>query len=208
MVMKVSTAGMLAIVEHEAAVLTPYKDSMGVWTVGVGHTRSAGPPDPMSIRDPLTLEAVLDLFVNDLAKYEARVNDAVKVPLHQHQFDALVSFDFNTGGIFRARLTQHLNAGDLDRAAAAFMGWRKPPEIIGRRTKEMELFRTGVYPQITHLKVYDRFPGRLRKVPVPARFPGGAPAAPAATPTPAPRAQPKRPPPLQRLLDWLKSLFT
>jgi len=66
------------------------------------------------------------------------------VPLQSHQFDALVSFDFNTGGIFKARLTQRINAGDPD-AADSFMGWLKPPEIRGRRVDEMNLFQTGDY---------------------------------------------------------------
>jgi len=48
----------------------------------------------------------------DLNTYERRVNAAIKVSLKRHQFDALVSFDFNTGGIFKARLTQRINAGD------------------------------------------------------------------------------------------------
>jgi lysozyme len=66
------------------------------------------------------------------------------VPLAQHQFDALVSFDFNTGGIHRARLTAAINSGDPD-AAQHFLGWLKPPEIRKRRTAEMSLFRTGDY---------------------------------------------------------------
>jgi hypothetical protein len=67
------------------------------------------------------------------------------VPLAQHEFDALVSFDFNTGGIHRARLTHLLAAGRRAEAAEAFMGWSKPAEIVRRRRKEQALFRAGVY---------------------------------------------------------------
>ncbi|MCP3656867.1 MAG: lysozyme, partial [Herbaspirillum sp.] len=68
---------------------------------------------------------------------------AIKVPLEQHEFDALVSFDFNTGGIHRAKLTKAINAGD--KSGAGFMGWLKPPEIRKRRTAEMKLFQGGDY---------------------------------------------------------------
>ena len=58
----------------------------------------------------------LRLFRADLARYEAGVLRAVTVPLAPHEFDALVSFHYNTGAIARAALTRALNAGD--RAAA------------------------------------------------------------------------------------------
>ncbi len=64
----------------------------------------------------------------------------------QHEFDALVSFHLNTGGIGRAQLTKSLNAGNRQAAADQFLGWSKPPEIIPRRKREQALFRTGHYP--------------------------------------------------------------
>lgn len=69
----------------------------------------------------------------------------MKVALKQHQFDALVSFHFNTGAIGRASFVKLLNAGDLVGAAKGFMDWKKPAEIIGRRRAEQALFRDGVY---------------------------------------------------------------
>ena len=68
------------------------------------------------------------------------------VPLAPHEFDALVSFHYNTGGITRASLTRHLNAGDLEATAQAFLNWRRPAEIIPRREAERDLFRHGRYP--------------------------------------------------------------
>lgn len=147
--MKISDRGILEIAEHEGIVPAPYRDSVGVWTIGVGHTAAAGGPDPKrmprGMPDDLD-EAILKylrLFDADLDKYEQRVNDAIKVPLKQYQFDALVSFDFNTGGIFRAKLTQQINRGDF--SGDGFMGWLRPKEIIKRRTAEQNLFKTGRY---------------------------------------------------------------
>jgi len=172
--MKTSPQGRLAILEHEALVLSPYRDSVGVLTVAVGHTASAGLPDPAAIAKPLTIDEALDIFEADLAKVEARVDKAVKVPLDQHEFDALVSFDFNTGAVHRAALVTSLNAGDRAKAAAQFMSWSKPPEIIGRRQKEQALFRDGTYPRVANLKVYDKHPGKAHLVPVPQRLKGAA----------------------------------
>jgi len=148
---KVSDKGVVEIAEHEGIVPAPYRDSAGVVTYGVGHTAAAGGLDPREMSSAMPtgdlLTAAVDrailLFRDDLEKYEARVNDAIKVPLKQHEFDALVSFDFNTGGIHRAKLTKAINAGD--KSGAGFMGWLKPPEIRKRRTAEMKLFQTGDY---------------------------------------------------------------
>jgi lysozyme len=148
--MTLSPAGLIEIAEHEGIVPAPYRDSVGVWTWGIGHTAAAGGPDPASIPRAMPQDidaaviAAIDQFAIDVKGYEARVNAAITVPLAQHQFDALVSFDFNTGGIHRARLTAAINAGESD-AARHFMGWLRPPEIRKRRTAEMALFRTGDY---------------------------------------------------------------
>ena len=149
--MKVSQKGRVEIAEHEGIVPAPYLDSVGVWTYGIGHTHAAGGLNPavMDKGMPENLDAAVDeaieLFAIDLTSYEDRVNEAITVPLQQHEFDALVSFDFNTGGIFRANLTKHLNAGNKAKAAQSFMGWLRPPEIRKRRAAEMNLFITGDY---------------------------------------------------------------
>lgn len=150
--MRVSDKGILEIAEHEGIVPAPYRDSVGVWTFGVGHTAAAGSPEPQEMSGKMpsgdaldrALDRALEVFRDDLRKYEDRVNDAIRVPLKQHEFDALVSFDFNTGGIYRAKLTKAINAGEAN-ASRHFMGWLKPPEIRKRRTAEKRLFETGDY---------------------------------------------------------------
>jgi len=150
--MKTSDKGIMALIIHEGVVPAPYFDSVGVLTYGVGHTAAAGPPNPADLPSGMPkdlnkeLRKVFEVFRNDLIKYEQEVLRAVKVPLKQHEFDALVSFHFNTGGIARAALTRHLNAGNRKAAAEAFMGWSKPSEIIPRRREEQRLFATGQYP--------------------------------------------------------------
>lgn len=145
--MRVSDRGLAFLAGHEGIVPYPYRDSTGVWTFGVGHTASAGPPDPAGLQrgEGRPMAEVIEVFRRDLATFEARVGDAVRVALAPHEFDALVSFDFNTGGIYRAKLTAHLNRGDRRAAADAFMGWLKPVEIKRRRVAEQALFRSGRY---------------------------------------------------------------
>jgi lysozyme len=148
--MTITFRGLIEIAEHEGIVPAPYLDSVGVWTWGIGHTAAAGGPDPATMDRAMPQDidaavmAAIERFAVDVKGYEARVNEAIRVPLAQHQFDALVSFDFNTGGIHRAKLTAAINAGERD-AARHFMGWLRPPEIRKRRTAEMTLFRTGDY---------------------------------------------------------------
>lgn len=152
MTMKTSDAGIFALALHEGIVPAPYRDSVGVWTYGIGHTLGAGYPDPAKMQRgmPSNLDAalrdVLDLFRRDVAKYEAAVNRAVKVPITQAQFDALVSFHYNTGAIGKASLVKRLNAGDEVGAAAGMMAWSKPASIIDRRKAEQKLFAKGIYP--------------------------------------------------------------
>jgi len=73
-----------------------------IWTFGIGHTAAAGAPDPAKLPRgmPADLEAgireAFRLYRTDLAAYEAEVRRAVKVPLAAHEFDALVSFHYNT----------------------------------------------------------------------------------------------------------------
>ena len=150
--MQMTDRGLLALARHEGVVPGPYRDSTGTWTFGIGHTAGAGPPDPAEI--PRGMLADLDagiseafrVFRADLACYEADVRRAVTGLLEPHQFDALVSFHYNTGGIARAVLTRHLNAGDREAAARAFLNWRRPASIIPRRETERHLFRHGHYP--------------------------------------------------------------
>ena len=143
--LKLSRNGAMELIGHEAIVQTRYLDSVGVWTIGVGHTKAAGNPDPATFTGTLSVKEAFDLFVKDVQKYVDAVNAAVKSPVTQTEFDALVSFHFNTGRIATASLTNSINAGNKAKAAKEFMNWKKPPEIIGRRTKEQTLFAMGVY---------------------------------------------------------------
>jgi len=128
-------------------------DSVKVLTYGIGHTAAAGEPYPRNMTPgmPKDLDAellrVFEVFRKDLEKYEADVNRAIKVEVSQHEFDAAVSFHFNTGGIHRASWVKALNNGDRSKAGMFIMNWKKPKTIIPRRKAEQNLFRNGIYPE-------------------------------------------------------------
>jgi lysozyme len=153
---KTSAQGIAEILSHEAIVTAPYRDSVGVWTIGVGHTSGAGEPNPNKLARGVDIGVAecIRIFKNDLPKYEAGVNAAVKVPVSQYEYDAMVSFHFNTGAIGRASFVKLLNQGKRAEAVKAIMQWTKPPEITGRRTKEMVLFRDGKYSHDGRVTIY------------------------------------------------------
>ena len=168
--MKTSLKGILAIINEEALVLSTYRDSAGVLTIGAGHTAAAGGMAP-KMGNRITIEQGIALLAADLAKFERRVSAAVTRSLTQHEFDALVSFDFNTGAIEGGTVDDKLDKGDIEGAMATLQqydkaGGKKLAGLDRRRDTEEAMFRHGTYPEVSAIKVYDTWPGKMRLVPV------------------------------------------
>jgi lysozyme len=151
--MRTSAGGRKAIAQREGNKLTAYLDSVGILTIGVGHTSAAGPPE---VRKGMKITAKQsdEILTRDLQGVEADVNRLVKVPLTQNQFDALVSLVFNIGGTaFRkSTLLKRLNTGDYAAAADQFRVWNKGTingkkvaikGLTTRRNAERAQFRAG-----------------------------------------------------------------
>src|SRR5579872_191740 len=130
--------------------LTAYNDGTGTWTIGFGHTSAAGLP---RVYPGMTITADMAdaILGSDLASVEADINQHVKVGLTQNEFDALVSFDFNTGALDRSGLLILISNGITDptRITNAFEAWRYAhmhgamvPVLLGRRQREAKLFLT------------------------------------------------------------------
>ena len=94
--MKTSQTGVDLIKSFEGCKLTAYKCSAGVNTIGFGNTYYKN-GNKVKIGDKITQDEADKLFLDLLPKYEKTVLDAIKVPLTQNQFDALVSFCWNCG---------------------------------------------------------------------------------------------------------------
>jgi lysozyme len=143
---KTSDKGVALIKAHEGKRLSAYTCPGGVLTIGYGHTSAAGKPDVVrGMR--ITEREAEDILRRDLSRFEARVNRLVKVPLTQSQFDALVSFDFNTGALHSSTLLKRLNEGRYSNIPAQLMRWtkgggRELPGLVRRRRDEAELWRS------------------------------------------------------------------
>ncbi|MET3828658.1 GH24 family phage-related lysozyme (muramidase) [Paenibacillus sp. DS2363] len=95
---KISQAGIALIKSFEGCKLTAYKpvQTEKYWTIGWGHYGS-----DVKQGQVITQAQADAILVEDLAKYEAYVNNKAYVPLldqlTKNQFDALVSFCYNCG---------------------------------------------------------------------------------------------------------------
>ena len=112
------------------------------WTIGWGHTKGVKPGQK------ITIEQAQIFFDEDTKDAVNAVNQGVKVPINQNQFDALVSFTFNCGvGAFsNSSLLRHLNAKNYTAAANEFAKWNKSGGVISngliaRRATEAKLFK-------------------------------------------------------------------
>jgi lysozyme len=94
--MKTSENGKQLIISFEGIKLNAYLCPSSIPTIGVGNTYYLN-GNKVKIGDKITLPQAMELFESLLPKYEKTVLDAIKVPLTQNQFDALVSFCWNCG---------------------------------------------------------------------------------------------------------------
>ncbi len=117
--MNYSEAGLDLTEESEGCRLVAYQDSVGVWSIGYGHTRGV-------VAGMTCTQAQAEAWLReDILSAIADVNRLVKVPLTQGEFDALVDFDFNLGGgaLRGSTLLRLLNGGDHAGAAEQFERW-------------------------------------------------------------------------------------
>lgn len=139
-----STNGRKFIEQQEGCILHAYNDGTGTLTIGYGHTSSAGLPK-VTPDMQITVGQADQILANDLSKVEAQVTKLVKVPLTQNQFDALVSFQFNTGALGRSSALKYLNQGDYNQAAQNLTlynrgGGKVMQGLVNRRAAEKKLF--------------------------------------------------------------------
>ena len=79
------------IKKSEACVLQAYQDSVGVWTIGYGHTKDVKPGDK------ITAYQAEQFLREDLVKYEEVANKTKHIGGSQGRFDAIVDFIYNCG---------------------------------------------------------------------------------------------------------------
>tara|TARA_R100001440_G_scaffold42042_1_gene61692 strand:+ start:1167 stop:1610 length:444 start_codon:yes stop_codon:yes gene_type:complete len=139
--MNISEEGLSLIKKFEGCELKAYRCAANVLTIGYGSTK--GVTEDMEI----TKEEAESILKEEMHEYEGYVNDMVKVPLKQNQFDSIVSWVFNlgSGNLSSSTLLKKLNNSEYDEVPSQIKRWNKAggkvlDGLIRRREAEALLF--------------------------------------------------------------------
>jgi len=145
--MQASQNAINLIKQFEGCRYHPYRDSVGLWTVGYGHLIGDGKSLPSGDNRIFTQEEIDSFLVNDLTRTEYGINMLLRVPVTQNQYDALCSFCYNLGiGTFqKSTLLKDINAKMWDAAANDLLKFHfavgvSQPGLVKRRQAEHDLF--------------------------------------------------------------------
>lgn len=157
----ISQQGIDFLEELEGKRNRMYPCTRGYPTIGVGHRIFPGyemvvlcGQNVNLMFDKLTEGQIDELTRQDIERYKDAVVTAVGHVVNQHQFDACVSLCINLGrGVFissdpnvKATFVKRIQKYDpIDKVIEAIMWWVKNPELIGRRSCEARLYKTGNY---------------------------------------------------------------
>ena len=135
--LKMSAVGLGALALAEGFRGTTYFDTVGVKTIGYGHTKG------VKTGDTITPEKALSLLIKEVddAHGIGMKKCMGNIALTQNQYDAFLSFTYNVGvaGFCSSVTRQLLNEGKVIEACKAMAGWMRPPEIRSRREGEIAL---------------------------------------------------------------------
>ena len=140
--MQISKTGIELLKHFEGCELKAYQDSVGVWTIGYGHTK--GIYEGLEI----TQSEAEKMLVDELPEYEGYITDKVVPMLQQHEFDALVCWVYNLGptNLSSSTMLKKLNAGEFKEVPFQMKRWDKAggQPLLGltrRRNAEALLFK-------------------------------------------------------------------
>jgi lysozyme len=135
----ISASTLVGIAIHEGYVGKTYLDAVGVPTIGFGETKGVKPGQTT------TPTRALVQLLQSADEHAKGMSACIKVPLHQHEYDAYLSFTYNVGvGAFcRSTLVKKLNAQDYDGACAELLKWDRAggqalPGLTKRRQEEFK----------------------------------------------------------------------
>jgi len=139
--MNISQEGLALIKKFEGCELKAYRCPANVLTIGYGVTK--GVTEDMEI----TQQEADEMLNEEIPEYEEYINNMVKVPLEQCQFDALCAWVYNLGptNLEKSTLLKLLNAGDYHLIPSQIKRWNKAggetlTGLIRRREAESILF--------------------------------------------------------------------
>jgi lysozyme len=136
----------------EGLFLEAYKDEVGVWTIGYGHTgfdiAGGAVTKGRTLADAHAAEELLRIDLDNVAKdVEKLLLSRPAAEINDNQFGALVSFTFNDGigNLEKSTLLRKLNARDYLGTITEFAKWNRAEGkvlrgLTRRRTAEAALF--------------------------------------------------------------------
>jgi GH24 family phage-related lysozyme (muramidase) len=152
----------LFLAQKEGFVPQMYNDAAGHCTIGYGHLVHSGSIDGRSTETPfengLSKPEARELLRKDVAIAENVVQENVRVPLTQNQFDALVDFAYNVGKYHfqKSDLLTRLNKGEYGAVPDELRRWVHAeikgemvelPGLVTRRNEEAAIFTNAKYPE-------------------------------------------------------------
>jgi len=140
--MKISEEGKALIKRFEGCKLEAYLCPANKWTIAYGRIKD------VKEGDTCTQEQAEKWLDEELEEYEGYVENAVKLPLSQCQFDALVAWTYNLGptNLSSSTMLKCLNKAEFDRVPSEIKRWNKAggevlDGLIRRREAEALLFQ-------------------------------------------------------------------
>ncbi|WP_394260761.1 lysozyme [Moraxella boevrei] len=147
--MKLSNKGFEMLAVFEGFRSNPYRDSVGVATIGYGNTyyldgskvKMTDPPISKDEAKRLKMAVINKDFapaVNNLLEHQIKAGQ-----INQNMFDALISLAYNigVGALAKSSVIRHLKNGDKQASADSFLLWNKAggkvlKGLVNRRNAE------------------------------------------------------------------------
>jgi lysozyme len=149
---KTGEKGLALIKSFEGFVGNPYKDSVGIPTIGYGATFYPDGKKVTLTDTPINESQATDLLKVMISQFEQYVDSFCVDSINQNQFDALVSFCYNLGpaSLKSSTLLKKVNINPNDPTIRGEFGkWvmaggKALPGLVRRRAAEADLYFTPV----------------------------------------------------------------
>lgn len=135
--------------KNKQGLHVPYKCAAGKWTLGYGEV--VGEEGAEKFKDGITEEEAVKRFRVKVKQFVDAMNKAIRVPVTQNQFDALVSLAYNNGAdaIAKSTCVRLINNRLFTQAADEFPKWchcngEVNKGLVARRKREQKIFNTKV----------------------------------------------------------------
>lgn len=129
------------LLELEGFKSHPYKDSKGIWTIGIGTTVLPNNIKVTKDTPPITKEQAIEYVTNYMQSVKIFIYKNCKWDYNQNQFDAMCCFLYNTGIYIDKKYPNTYKALCTGiNITKQMLSINNKGLLINRRIKEIELF--------------------------------------------------------------------